>query len=781
MGSYRTVSALLTTLLGDLELLASPSLVRGGSIPSIGDRDPVWWSDLLVMRYADVQHPALRYEMEALIDSCGGDWLVLLLDSARCAAEDPEAALSLGRFPLVAFAEQGAPIRCLDGVDVADSHLHSGGSMPIGVLVSGLATRPAALPVPRTRTNASLEGNSPPPRGSDGDVLRMLGTDGCSWNSLVLLAAVRWALRLFWYVERGGDLSDQATLESRGLKQEIVLKVTEGWFWEEVKRWAQEADPATVPLEGLNCAFPPDGICPDLSRLVKRWRIQQPLGVQESEAFLLSTIRAVAAIASMAMSKPGEGLSTFSSRFRRMGEIQRIAIGRPKDSPLASWSKRLVAMTIKEVAPDSQVVAAEFRKTFKGTDSAKLRSAIRRELAIHHLAFAEFTQNEHPMSLTMPVAFDREPAASLNPAESAPQELEHALAMCHALETLALETSEAEALREAIWSIDVVGPELGSSNWPFVFAAHRLHDAGMSLVFTIHAGESFVSELNGIRRVGELLMGPVKPKRIGHALSLSPRASAAVTARGQLPVIRAEAIMDLAWLCVETGSIAAHDVLRDLVRRVGANEEIQADSWIEGFKMLYEPREVERLLRDDGVRLSKESPQTWFEAAEAGAPAERAFAALAWAAPPEIAGCNVKDVLCGQELSAYVEVSTRESSAARELVLAKIKAEEVTIECCPTSNIVLAGMPDYRAHPFWEWSGVSLTVSSDDPLQFGSNVLGELRALLATGLDPEAVAKAAAKGATDCSGGKSKRLKGWVGYNDIVGLVDDELVRPLPV
>ncbi len=50
--------------------------------------------------------------------------------------------------------------------------------------------------------------------------------------------------------------------------------------------------------------------------------------------------------------------------------------------------------------------------------------------------------------------------------------------------------------------------------------------------------------------------------------------------------------------------------------------------------------------------------------------------------------------------------------------------QELTLECCPTSNIVLGIYPSYREHPLLALieAGVKVTLNSDDPPYFGTTV-----------------------------------------------------------
>jgi hypothetical protein len=108
----------------------------------------------------------------------------------------------------------------------------------------------------------------------------------------------------------------------------------------------------------------------------------------------------------------------------------------------------------------------------------------------------------------------------------------------------------------------------------------------------------------------------------------------------------------------------------------------------------------------------------------------------------------------------------------------------VTIESCPTSNVTLAGLSTYGEHPLWEWGDadkpINVSISSDDPLHFGNNVLRELGALIATGKDLGCIRNAVRRGLKECSGGvtsgseRKKQLEGARGYRRIVDAVTEQ-------
>jgi adenosine deaminase len=57
----------------------------------------------------------------------------------------------------------------------------------------------------------------------------------------------------------------------------------------------------------------------------------------------------------------------------------------------------------------------------------------------------------------------------------------------------------------------------------------------------------------------------------------------------------------------------------------------------------------------------------------------------------------------------------------------ELARRQVTLEVCPTSNVVLGVFPTYEEHPFpvLRAAGIPLTLGSDDPPYFGASVAGE--------------------------------------------------------
>jgi adenosine deaminase len=60
-------------------------------------------------------------------------------------------------------------------------------------------------------------------------------------------------------------------------------------------------------------------------------------------------------------------------------------------------------------------------------------------------------------------------------------------------------------------------------------------------------------------------------------------------------------------------------------------------------------------------------------------------------------------------------------------LVAELARRQITLEVCPTSNVVLGVFPSFEEHPFpvLREAGIPLTLGSDDPPYFGASVGGE--------------------------------------------------------
>jgi adenosine deaminase len=119
------------------------------------------------------------------------------------------------------------------------------------------------------------------------------------------------------------------------------------------------------------------------------------------------------------------------------------------------------------------------------------------------------------------------------------------------------------------------------------------------------------------------------------------------------------------------------------------------------------------------------------------------------------------DPLVGETQERFIRFGTNHAEAAREAVLSLVREHHVVLEACPRSNMVLSGLRGIDEHPIWEWlrADLEVSVSSDDPLVFGSTVTDEFKALASCDIDVNLVNAAAVISTKACSNGDRRRLK----------------------
>jgi hypothetical protein len=741
--SLGVAESLLALCFGDLDTIDSPTLVKGAPIRELGDFEGWTLLDLLVSRFPDIGRPTLRFEVTALIAQCGGDPIKLL--SSTLQRKGSAVTNWSHRFPLGIFAIND-PIARKVGFDIADCHLHSGASVPLPLFFSALASTPKPI---------------------DGSQLvnkKLISSGGVAWDLHTLLAATRWALWLLRWVRGGRKLDDVHAYVEHGFHEDLVTAVLEGTYWTRVREAGTNSWPADPIAAKLGHAFKFKGLC-NIQEIL--WRVWSSKNYEFPGLRPLFTglIRACVGIASQITARPGDGLSRFVDRFEEMGLTRDAAFGDLRDE--------LLVPTLKHVALSEDVVGAEFRKTVIADSRSQFRTKVRRALADHHRAFAKFVAgNGNDMALSMPVGFIRRPRDDEGRKWTDLRQLQEA---CHGVNALSQILAEDDGtIARAISTTDVAGDEYGSASWPFAAAAELMRRRGLGLGYAIHAGEAFSSPLNGLRRIGELYLADRYPDRIGHALALSEKASAAVCLGGIPPPIRiGDAVCDLAWAWGQGcgDPVKARGLISRLVAGPGG-QALPADAWLDAYQRLFSVDALieHRVVVEEGSEYVAGDAETLEAiAARSESNTVRALTALACGAVSDIAHIDVKEPVPNELKPALAEFDLEAAPAARELTT-KLVRDNSAIEVCPSSNLRLAKLGEMKDHPVWEWQQdrIEVIVGSDDPIIFGATIADEFAEMLNV-RNETTVAEIAAAGMLRCSGGLRRQLSD---FEDVVLLME---------
>jgi hypothetical protein len=395
---------------------------------------------------------------------------------------------------------------------------------------------------------------------------------------VVLLAAVRWSLRYLWFTNSGGDRNNPQELLSNGLNEDLVASAVRGDFWRRVQGLATDTRSRDSELfSQLGAGFPRQGRMTAFPDMFWTFVERRASTTEADSVFALNLARSILAIGAVVTSRPGEGLDRFADRFESMGLV--------RDASIQVAKSRAVEWSLEHWATN-EVVGAEFRKTIVKATVTGFRSDLRSSINAHLLGFERFVEGDsRPRALSVPIGFCRMPTASRCAGAGGYREIEHVTAGCAAI--AAVSGPDPEAFSKATSSMDVAGAEIGSANWPFIVGASLLRRYGVPLIFTMHAGESFLTPFNGVRRLGELFLGEEPPARIGHALALSASAAERVC-RGESPSLRrVDVIMDLCWAL--NANVGHADRVKDLLYRVvspvGGAQPISVDAWVEASRL----------------------------------------------------------------------------------------------------------------------------------------------------------------------------------------------------
>lgn len=294
--------------------------------------------------------------------------------------------------------------------------------------------------------------------------------------------------------------------------------------------------------------------------------------------------------------------------------------------------------------------------------------------------------------------------------------------------------------------LDVAGLELEVPTWviaPLIEAVRRAsRQATMALArrsgvalrplcASYHAGEEFMDVLGGLRRIHELLEARAlhDGDRIGHGLALgvAPRIA---DAGGALAYQRREdRLDDLLWLIdrVVGGDVACG---AGLLARL--SEEAMAHA-----RIVYGPS-----LSGAGLESFRTQRRDRYRVYSYGYPWLRGRGLAGHAGDGLLAA-----YLCDPGVHERGSVPVRHEPSSEEVALAldvqkwlvgELARREVTIEACPSSNVIVGMLGSFAEHPMFALRPVhgggslAVSVNTDDPLVFATSLSEEYAYLYAT-------------------------------------------------
>jgi Adenosine deaminase len=687
---------------------AEPKDIRRAMLRTASDDRGIILSDLIVSRSAGQRLPAsLKQHVEELLEGFGDDPLNVLSYVIDSAKTWPDVAPWFPRdlFYNARLSDTDPPL----GLDLADSHLHSSASLCLDDFCVLLASSQARI---------------------DDNARTMITYD--STGSPYSFGTVAAAFRTFVQFRQSG-------ITGRSLlgKPNATAAIEAGTFWESVRRLAlhdgEEANlvPSLWDELAASAIAPTVGLI-DVEKVVRRELNDAHKGQLQARRNCLGLFGCIVLINRQLRSHPGEGVSRFVDRFRMLGLA--------RDALVRHAQAELVATACHRNLGSPAVVAAEFRKSFVGANGSRdgdVLAHLRQSLVDHLEGFALFLKaTGSAKQLSMPVGFIRDRTAVVAPHNCLPA-VHRLSGTWRVAQALALLLEE-QVARKYIRSVDLAGDEMGAGSWPYVAAVDEIRRRAkgrVRLAVTVHAGESFRWELQGVRFVGELVVPVRRVDRIGHALSLDEDVAGIIVGSGPSMVDTRSVIDDLCWL-IHAGIKAdeAAEFLDRVLAKVQFDElDLDRDDLVKAWLSRWSWRELAEATGstvDDFPASTSWIPDYLSRGLRSfDDPRSRALIALCYRGQGTEA---VLDRSVGADLSdEFLEWSTAVAPVAREVVKSAIRDKDVVVEACPTSNMRLSGLRLMKHLPLHDWceSGMRVSLNSDDPLIFGHTVADEAAAV----------------------------------------------------
>lgn len=502
--------------------------------------------------------------------------------------------------------------------------------------------------------------------------------------------------------------------------------------------------------------------------------------------FILNLVRACVRVFSKVASIPGEGFAEFQSHCNYASQLRKsIMETQSDDLGLTGDSTN----EVRALGSSMGLAFADFPRPFccngfelrREIDPCLTVADMERDILSGFMklwsAFADLLarQNDFKLpdnfSFSTPISFQRPregwtESLPLRDYAASPDIHEHDLpyslpweqvsyvaTLCKSIASLH-EKLGSDKLRRYIGCFDVSGAELDHASWPYVAATNWLHRQGIGIPFGAHAGECFRHGYRGLRTMGEFVIYGSNVSRLGHCLAFGMNYRTTVSNQNSIgsslgyPAAFSETMLDLCFF---------HDILTRLedkegsatcakyIERLGGPRfglAIPLDAWTKAFKFLHSSELIDWAIENLGLtgdQWCRESSKTAWRARiqSYDESTKHAIQCFAWnkVISTGITG-RTPEFISQFDVHLYREIEeflTWYTLKLDEFLRSQLAESKVVVECCPTSNMAIAGTREYSSHPLWELrhtQNLHFTVSSDDPLVFGGFAGRELRTLL---------------------------------------------------
>ncbi|MGC4845594.1 hypothetical protein ACLQ3F_00015 [Micromonospora sp. DT15] len=507
-----------------------------------------------------------------------------------------------------------------------------------------------------------------------------------------------------------------AVRPSARYRQTFFKELNDGSFW----KLARTAALSDEPDEFVRRLYINDG--PVDPEIAFAWLARE---IPLCNPAVIPIISALCLVNHELRSMPNDNLSRFVDRFDQMGFL--------RDSTLANGRAEIVARACEVVMPSNAVVAAEFRKTVAvdrngGSPENKLRLSL-----LDHLdGFVRYsTTTGRSPRLSMPVTFLRQRANDGVP--NSDELLSHyRLRAIWAVYAGIVNFSDTyPSMASYITAIDVVGNEISTSNWPFVtlYNDALARPSLQHMALTAHAGEFFRWRMEGLRSIGQLLLPNAVVSRIGHALALDDELPVPVF-RGSLTA--RDLVEDLCWLFhagVHVSTVEAqlsHVLKLTNLESYGVATSHILDAWLARRSLT--GLAAQALVGSD-VRSSNDWPEEGLPlSAFSTRPDRRALLSLIYKGPGPLGRLDAQiDSVSNKVVRGYLDWSDEIGNEVSQLLAERLRQRSIVVESCPTSNVTLSEIASFDQHPISRFVArdLAVSISSDDPMIFGTDVLEE--------------------------------------------------------